>query len=325
MRFKSLALIFCLYAFATTGNAKTTGYADRPQVKKFIAHMVSKYHFKSSELVAAFNTIKPKHTVAVVRSVQKPLEQRPWYNYQLFFVTESRIREGVQFWKKHRTTLEQAEKKYGVPASIIVATIGVETKYGKNVGKYRVLDALAGIAFSKSHRANYFRSELEHFFLLTREQHLNPTRVMGSYAGAIGQPQFMPSSYRHYAVSSSGNKKIDLTHNEADIITSIANYYQKHGWSYEQPVAMKTTLSGSRYLYLSDLNSHELSKRFDVARYADSTQKLKVIPLENYFGYEYWLGFHNFSVIKRYNPSNLYAMAVYQLSHYIDELHEKTG
>ena len=135
-----------------------------------------------------------------MKKVRAPLEQRPWHTYQMLFVTEWRIRKGVEFWEKHEEVLSKVEKKYGVPASIIVATIGVETKYGLHTGEYPVIDALTNIAFSGSTRANFFKSELEEFLLLTREQHLDPLKVLGSYAGAIGQPQFMPSSYRHYAV-----------------------------------------------------------------------------------------------------------------------------
>lgn len=183
-----------------------------PEVTQFIHHMVKKYHFKESELVSTFKAVKERP--AVIQSVKAPLEKKPWRTYQMLFVTEWRIRQGVEFWKKYHDTLARAEKTYGVPASIIVATIGVETKYGKHTGNYRVIDALVNLGFSNSPRAPFFRRELEEFFLLTRDQHLNPLSVMGSYAGAIGQPQFMPSSYRYYAVNFSNSGKIDLSHDE---------------------------------------------------------------------------------------------------------------
>ncbi len=321
MRFRFLCLIMLF--FAVNAHAKSTGFAERPDVKKFIAHMVQKYHYNKAQLIAAFNTVKPKPSV--LHSVSAPLEQKPWYTYQFAFVTETRIREGVAFWQKYQATLARAERLYGVPPEIIIATIGVETKYGKNLGKYRVIDSLSNIAFSHSSRATFFRSELEQFFLLTREQHLNPLSMMGSYAGAIGQPQFMPSSYRHYAVDFSGHKKIDLIHNEADIIGSIANYYHQHGWSYRAPVALKTTLSGSGYEWMSQREQANLIGQFDLNKYGLEDyqhQKIRLIPLKKYIGYEYWLGFHNFEVIKRYNPSNLYAMAVFQLGYYISQLKE---
>lgn len=289
------------------------GYADQPEVKTFIAKMAYKHHFVKSELTTLFNQVKVRPVV--IRSVKAPLEQKPWYTYQTLFVTEWRIRQGVVFWNKYHEALERAEKIYGVPASIIVATIGVETKYGTNNGDHRVIDALSSIAFSGSPRASFFRSELEQFLLLVREQHLDPLKVLGSYAGAIGQPQFMPSSYRHYAVNFSGGSKIDLTHNEVDVIGSIANYYNQHGWKNSQPVAIRTHFQPQPFGFLTH-NRPTVS--------SPSGQKTKVIELQGYYGREYWLGYPNFDVIKRYNPSNLYAMAVYQLSDSISTLKGKT-
>jgi membrane-bound lytic murein transglycosylase B len=286
--------IICLawLTLACTANARTQ-FADQPAVQQFIMQMAHKHHFDPRELYAVFSEVK--YRPSVMRTVKAPAEQKPWYIYKLYFITEWHIREGVLFWNKYHAALERAERVYGVPAGVIVATIGVETKYGKYTGSYPVIDALSNIAFSDSSRAHYFRNELEEFLLLTREQHLNPLTVMGSYAGAIGQPQFMPSSYRHYAVNFSGSGSIDLSHNEEDVIGSIANYYSKHGWFHNQPVAQKTTAYSTR-------------------------SEAKLIELQGYFGTEYWLGFHNFEVIKRYNPSDLYAMAVYQLSYYITTL-----
>ena len=199
-------------------HADETPFVDRPEVQEFIQKMVKKHKFKEKELVKLFDSVKVRPTV--MKKVRSPLEQRPWHTYQMLFVTEWRIRKGVEFWEKHKDVLSKVEKKYGVPASIIVATIGVETKYGLHTGEYPVIDALTNIAFSGSTRSNFFKSELEEFLLLSREQHLDPLKVMGSYAGAIGQPQFMPSSYRHYAVSYRGHSKIDLSNNIDDIIAA---------------------------------------------------------------------------------------------------------
>ncbi len=295
MRLNWLVLFFVCVSWSHNLFANDA-FVERPDVRKFIAQMVHRHHFNRPDLVKLFSTVKVKPSV--IRSIKAPLEQKPWYTYQMLFVTEWRIRQGVKFWHQYHDALERAEKKYGVPASIIVATIGIETKYGRNTGNYRVIDAISNLAFSDSPRAPFFRNELEQFLLLTREQHLDPRKVMGSYAGAIGQPQFMPSSYRNYAISFDNNAQIDLSHNEVDVIGSIANYYQKHGWQANQPVAMKT-LRGSYPL-------------------------TKMIELQGYFGKEYWLGYHNFDVIKRYNSSNMYAMAVYQLSYYISMLRGKT-
>ncbi|OAI46322.1 hypothetical protein AYO45_06380, partial [Gammaproteobacteria bacterium SCGC AG-212-F23] len=322
---KKIVLGLSLLLFATASTASTT-FANRTDVKNFINHMVKKHHFKQNDLTALFSTIKVRPRI--IKSVKAPLEQKPWYLYQMLFITESRIRQGAQFWNKYATILTATEKKYGVPASIIVATIGVETKYGKNTGEYPVIDALANIGFSNSPRAGFFRQELEEFLLLCREQHLNPRKVMGSYAGAIGQPQFMPSSYRYFAVSYTGHTHIDLSHNEGDIIASIANYYKKHGWKTNQPVAVQATINGYHYQELMKTNtSTKMIPVTDFSRYGITPEatvpddlSARLIPLQGYYRNQYWLGFHNFDVIKAYNPSNLYAMTVFQLSYYISSL-----
>jgi membrane-bound lytic murein transglycosylase B len=320
-----LGLFTLLTASSTYADAD---FANRPDVQSFINQMANKHHFDRAELITLFSTIRIRPRV--LQSVRVPLEARPWSTYQLVFINESHIRQGVEFWNRNQDALDRAEKMYGVPASIIVATIGVETKYGKNKGEYPVIDALASIAFSDSPRAHYFRTELEEFLLLSREQNLNPATIRGSYAGAIGQPQFMPSSYRHFAVNFSGNNHIDLSNNEYDIIGSIANYYQKHGWKTNQPVAIPTMVQQSRYRFLLKNNPSKLLTQDELEEYGlypyskiPNRQKFKIIQLQGTHGSEYWVGLNNFEVIKRYNPSNLYAMAVYQLSYYITSLREK--
>lgn len=326
MRILSI-LFLCTALFSYSALAEQP-YAERPEVNAFIKQMVTQYHFKKADLVSLFNTVKERPKV--MTSIRAPLEQRPWHTYQMLFITEWRIRKGAEFWDKHAEVLAQVENQYGVPAGIIVATIGIETKYGANTGEYPVIDALTNIAFSDSPRAKYFRSELKEFLLLTREQHLDPRKVMGSYAGAIGQPQFMPSSYRRYAVSYNGHSKIDLSHNENDIIASIANYYHQFGWSSDQPVAVPASIVSSKYkIYLGKRDEIKIVDRSSLAEYGLMTKnripkhlKYNVLTLQNYWGKEYWYSFHNFDVIKRYNSSDLYAMAVFQLSHYITNLKE---
>ncbi len=304
--------LFCCL-LAGLSQSALAGFADNPDVKHFIAKMAYKHHFSKTELTTLFNQVKIRPIV--IQSVKAPLEQKPWYIYQTLFVTEWRIRQGVVFWNKYHDALARAEKIYGVPASIIVATIGVETKYGSNNGNHRVIDALSSIAFSESSRASFFRSELEQFLLLAREQHMNPLKVTGSYAGAMGQPQFMPSSYRRYAVNFSGHSKVDLNNNEVDVIGSVANYYKQHGWKSNQPVAVKAHIPQQPFGFLTHHQPTLPSPK---------DQKTKYIELQGYFGREYWLSYPNFEVIKRYNPSNLYAMAVYQLSYHISTLKGKT-
>jgi membrane-bound lytic murein transglycosylase B len=329
MRILSI-LFLCTAFFSFSVYAETLPYSERPDVKAFIKQMVTQYHFKKAELISLFDSVKERPHV--MKSIRAPLEQRPWHTYQMLFITEWRIRKGAEFWHDHADVLAKVEEEYGVPASVIVSTIGIETKYGANTGEYPVIDALTNIAFSDSPRANYFRSELKEFLLLTREQHLDPRKVMGSYAGAIGQPQFMPSSYRRYAVSYDGHSKIDLSHNENDIIASIANYYKKFGWSTDQPVAVPASIVSSKYkIYMGRRDEIKIVNRSSLAEYGllnksriPKDMKYNVLTLRNYWGKEYWYTFHNFDVIKRYNSSDLYAMAVFQLSHYITNLKELT-
>jgi peptidoglycan lytic transglycosylase B len=306
-----------------------TPFAERPQVQIFIKNMVKTHQFHEAELIKLFNSVKIRPIV--IKKISSPLESRSWNTYQMLFVTEWRIRNGITFWNQYHDTLASVEKKYGVPASIIVATIGVETKYGIHTGEYPVIDALANIGFSASPRAPFFRRELEEFLLLTREQHLDPLKVMGSYAGAIGQPQFMPSSYRRYAVSYTGHSKIDLSNNELDIIASIANYYKLHGWETNEPIAVPASLVNKNYqFFFGKKNELKMISRSTLSEYGIDPNKIianntkyKIIQLQSFWGNEYWLGFHNFDVIKRYNASDLYAMAVFQLSHYISTAKEK--
>jgi len=322
-------LLISLFFFSQILCAEEINFADRPEVKTFINKMVDKHHFKKNELVYLFRQVEVRPTV--MRSVKSPLEQRPWHTYQNLFVTEWRILNGVNFWRKYKKELGLIEKKYGVPANIIVATIGIETKYGQHTGDYPVIDALTNIGFSESPRAPFFRSELEEFLLLTREQHLNPLKVLGSYAGAIGQPQFMPSSYRRYAVSFTGKTQIDLSHNQLDVIASIANYYKKKGWNTDKPVAIPLSHVNNKYqFFLGRKNNVKMIYRSKSAEYITDTafikknKPYKIVTLHNFWGNEYWYAFHNFDVIKRYNASDLYAMAVFQLSHYISILRENT-
>lgn len=326
--FIALALLFC-----TNSAWADMSFANRPAVKSFINEMVAKHHFSKPALIRIFASVKIRP--AVIHNLKAPLEQKPWYTYQMLFVTEWRIREGVKFWNKYHDVLARAEREFGVPASIIVATIGVETKYGENTGNFRVIDALANIAFGDTTRTKFFKKELEEFLLLTREQNLDPLKVMGSYAGAIGQPQFMPSSYRHYAVNFSGNSTIDLSHNEVDVIGSIANYYHKHGWQFNQAIIIPATINETRYRQALTASNQDNKTSIQLLRNQLSSygitpngrmpdqEKLRLIEFQGHTGPEYWIGFKNFDVIKRYNPSDLYAMAIYQLSYYITALREK--
>lgn len=320
-----VTLFFCFFCLSCSQSYAENTFTERQDVKDFIQLMVKKHKFNQKQLIGLFNQVKVRPQV--IRQINKPLEKEPWRLYQMLFVNEWRIKHGLIFWEKYKTTLARAEKVFGVPASIIVATIGIETRYGLKTGEHRVIDALSNLAFTHSRRANFFKKELTEFLLLTREQHLDPLTVMGSYAGAIGQAQFMPSSYRHYAINFSGSGNIDLMHDEADIIGSIANYYKRHGWANNQPIAQQASTLPNRYrLMMQDYPPHkQMLKIADLNKYGivsktnqfPSSLKVKIIELENRYSKEVWLGFHNFDVIKRYNQSDLYAMAVFQLSYYL--------
>ncbi len=292
--------------------------------------MVKKHNFNKVVLANLFNAVKIRPQV--IQHVNKPLEKEPWRLYQMLFVNEWRIQHGVEFWNKYAAALQKAEATFGVPASIIVATIGIETKYGTKTGEYRVIDSLTNLAFSTSTRAPFFRKELEEFLLLTREQRLDPLKIMGSYAGAIGQPQFMPSSYRYYAVNFSRSGKTDLMNNAVDVIGSIANYYKLHGWKSNEPITVQALTLGDHFTYfirnnkanqlysIGELSQYGIMPKYKVPQ---NDLKVKLIELDNHYSKEYWLGFRNFDVIKRYNSSDLYAMAVYQLSYYITTLRNR--
>ncbi|MBX3709775.1 MAG: lytic murein transglycosylase B [Gammaproteobacteria bacterium] len=329
MRKVYLALLLVFAGSTTLAYADET-FVNRSDVQEFIQYMVQKHGFNKNQLITLFQQVKLRPQV--IRHINKPLEKEPWRLYQMLFVNEWRITHGVEFWNKYASALEQAEKEFGVPASIIVATIGIETRYGQKTGEYRVIDSLSHLAFNHSPRAAFFRKELAEFLLLTREENLDPLKIMGSYAGAIGQPQFMPSSYRHYAVNFSKSGRTDLMNDEVDVIGSIANYYSKHGWTTNQPIAVQAVVMGDRYNYLMRYNNaNQPLKISDLARYGvipkiqvlHNNLKVRVIELDNRYSKEYWLGFPNFYVIKRYNQSDLYAMAVYQLSYYIKTLRER--
>jgi len=323
-------LFFALVTVLAQPAWADTHFTQRADVQEFINSMVRKHHFKRNDLTNLFNQVK--YHEMVIKHVNQPLEANPWRTYQRLFVNEWRIQHGVKFWQKHAVALKKAEDIYGVPPSIIVATLGVETKYGERTGEYRVIDSLTSLGFSSSKRAPFFRKELEQFLLITREQHLNPFKVIGSYAGAIGMPQFIPSSYRYYATSFTKKTSIDLVNNTDDVIASIANYYQKNGWVQHDPVAMQASVNVTQYNKLPkpkdtrqavSVRILELYGVKPSQTIADKSTKVKLIELPSNDSKEYWVGFRNFDVIRRYNPNDLYAMAVYQLSHYIQELKER--
>lgn len=320
----SLLLGHVSLSFAATVQTNSPSLVERKEVAAFIDEMARKHNFQKPELISLFKQVKIQ--TGILEAMARPYEAKPWFMYRERFLTPERIREGIAFWKKHEQTLAQAEAEYGVPANIIVAIIGVETFYGKKQGEHRVIDALSTLAFAYPPRSAYFKRELVQFLLLTREQEIQPTSIKGSYAGAMGQPQFMPSSYRYYAVNFSNeqSQKIDLRHNPKDAIGSVANFFKKHGWQINQPIAMPATSHSTLFGSTSKLLASHKKPVISLQQLPQYGFKHNVsLPPETPVGIvrleakqkpEYWVGFKNFYVIKRYNTSELYAMAVHQLS-----------
>jgi len=313
--------------FATQAAARPLN--QRPKVQHFIHQMVVQHHFDRQKLNTLFKHVT-LNTTTQKRS-NKPFERVPWLFYKAHFLTPARVKSGVTFWKKNARTLRRAEKQYGVPARLIVAFLGVETKYGEAPGKIRVIDALSTLAFTKNPRAPYFKKELTQFLLLTREQHFNPLKIRGSYAGAMGLPQFMPSSYRAFAVDFSKDHKIDLLHNEADAIGSIANYLKKHGWQKNQPTVLQAKIDRSQFhnVTINSIKPNTTLKKLStqgvhlLTRHPISKKSNVTLIRLGIVKPTYWLGFKNFYVITRYNHNIKYAMVVYKLSKQIKKSYLK--
>lgn len=290
-------------------------------VENFITMMVEKHQFNRNDLFALFGQIKRRDDVLRLMDRQNTntsMSRGPhgaWIRYRKAFITPTNINRGVAFWNQYHSELDQAERKYGVPPEIVVGILGIETHWGRNTGRIPVIDSLATLAFSYPRRAEYFRAELETFLVITREQQLDPLQLRGSYAGAMGYGQFMPSAYRDYAVNFKGTGQINLW-DPVDAIGSVAYYFQQHGWQPHQSVAIVahgrrvTIKDGYQTRYTVD----ELKKQglFPLAKLSNTLQ-ISLLKLDMGRHYQYWFGLDNFYVITRYNHSTYYAMAVWQL------------
>ena len=295
------------------------GMLDLPGVPGFLEEVSERYGYPRAELeeVLARAEVQP----SVLEAIARPAEAKPWHEYRRIFLTRERVAGGAAFWRDHAAALERASHQYGVAPEVIVAIIGVETRYGRNTGGYRVLDALATLAFQYPRRAVFFRKELENFLVLTREEGLSPLEPRGSYAGAMGIPQFMPSSYRSHAVDLDSDGRRDIWRNPADAVGSVANYLRAHGWEPGGPVAWPATAVGPEAAQLARAG---LKPSLTAARLAEAGVRFQgelppeglatLVELEARDGLEYWVGLQNFYAITRYNHSPLYAMAVHLLS-----------
>lgn len=294
--------------------------ADDAEVEAFIATMHERHGFDADALRLRFARLQPNATV--LRAIQPaavPELQRSWQRYRARFVNDRRIAAGLRFWQQNEAALQRAAAIYGVPEEVIVAIIGVETEYGRNMGKFGVMQALATLAFRYPPRADFFRDELEQYLLLARENGFEPLALKGSYAGALGIPQFMPSSLRRYAVDFDGDGRIDLAHSRADAIGSVASFLAQHGWEPGAPVAVPATVAGDAapLLALGAVPDHPLREFTAAGVHADGPEAAPAALVDLVSPdapTEYWIGFRNFYVITRYNRSSFYAMAVFELA-----------
>lgn len=268
---------------------------------------------------------------AVIDAITRPWEAKPWHQYYPIFLTEKRLNAGLAFWKKHEKTIARAAAKYQVEPEIIVAIIGIETFYGQYTGNYPVIDALYTLGFYYPPRASFFRKELGELMKLVNEEHLDLHSLKGSYAGAMGYGQFIPSSYRHYAVDFDNSGRRDLLTSPEDAIGSVANYFHRHGWQANAPVALplvnKTTVAPQAKVWAGEKLHYQvadiISPTLALAdgRKVNPAQKALLIELKQADSTDYWLGLNNFYVITRYNRSPLYSMAVYQFSQQLKAQH----
>ena len=293
----------------------------------FVEMMVEKHQFDADFVRQSLAKATKNQTI--LESIARPWEAKPWHQYYPIFLTDKRLTKGLEFWKTYQAELERAEQQTGVPAEIIVAIIGVETFYGAYKGNYSVLDALYTLGFYYPPRAKFFKSELEQYFLLAREEHFDLAELKGSYAGAMGLGQFISSSYRHYAIDFDGDGVRDLINNPIDAIGSVANYFKLHRWQPGQDVAYLATVGVDSDV--SALLSDDLSYKTNWQTLAkagvklvdnqniDLEQSAKLFSFAQPDSTEYWVGLPNFYVITRYNHSPLYAMAVFQFSQQLAE------
>jgi len=304
-------------------------YAKRDDVQAFIRQMVEQHAFVERELAFLFSRARREPAILAAIAPPKTAPMRSWQTYRGRFVNEARAAEGAEFWRRNAAALERAAKEHGVPEEIIVAIIGVETVYGRQMGTWRVIDALSTLAFDYPPRAEFFRGELEQYLLFTREQDIDVFSVKGSYAGAIGIPQFMPGSYRRFAVDFDGDGATNLRASEADAVGSVANFLAKHGWRRGERISLPARIAGgnsgdagSAYRTLLEIGIEPKVSLAELKKYGVETRTdlpletpVALIELESPgAAAEYRLGLRNFYVLTRYNRSALYAAAVSDLA-----------
>ncbi|MGD2117820.1 MAG: lytic murein transglycosylase B [Chromatiales bacterium] len=332
MRPATLLVTALLSLLPLTGHSN----AAREQLKAdFINRMVSQHQYPRSQLEQIFRQVK--YVPELIPKMQNAPERTwTWGKYRSKLISNLRIRQGVEYWQRHADELQRAEQHFGVPAQVIIAILGIETSYGKNSGDYRVADSLYTLGFYHPRRGPFFRSELEHLLLFSRARQQDPLLLTGSRAGAMGQGQFMPSSYRAYAVDFNQDGRIDIWDTPSDVIGSIANYLARNGWRRGQAVAepVKVDGRGYRQLLQKKIKPQTSIKQLrqagvSVRPQLPDNEQAVLMELEGGNGLEHWIGLHNFYVISTYNPRVLYTMAVFQLSEdilraYQDQQHDRS-
>ena len=321
--FHYLVLVLCFSVFTTFGDAQAVDFNEFPEVNDLIDEIVD-VHGLSRNRVTAIVT-DANYQDSIIRAITRPAEKMPWYRYRPIFISKSSIDRGVKFWNRHEDILKRAEDEFGVDASIIVAIIGIETRYGTYMGKHRIIDSLLTLTLGYPRRSEFFKKEFIEFLKLSEEEKLDPFTAKGSYAGAMGIPQFISSSYRHYAVDFNANGQKDLLTEVDDAIGSVANYLKVHGWQYKAPIYDE--LKAPDLAALDRLKTKSLKPDRTYEELNDSgislvtlqapteNEKLGVVKLEsNLDTFVYNAGFENFYVITKYNRSSLYATAVAELA-----------
>lgn len=321
----------CLILTTALPLSAAASYAQHQEALRFVREMEQTHGFDAAQLLEALGrTNRDERVIRLISPPTKP-GTRSWQRYRERFVEERRIEGGVEFWDAHAPTVAAASERYGVPGEIIVAIIGVETHYGSHTGNFETASALATLAFDYPPRAELFRRELEQLFLLAREQQRDPLSYTGSYAGALGYAQFLPSSIRGYAVDFDGDGQVDLENSPADAIGSVANYLARHGWRAGEPIAVPVRLpadvdpaplvdAGIEPALPPELiaTSGIMPRRGEL--YADAATLVDLVTPAA--PTEYWLGYRNFYVITRYNRSSFYAMSVFELGEAIRARHD---
>jgi membrane-bound lytic murein transglycosylase B len=315
-----LIAVACVGACTTAFAVEIDDAAVERARTSFVSRMVSAHDFEAAELEELLRAaeIEP----SILEAMSRPAERvMSWANYRALFLTEERITSGAEFWREHAAAIERIADEYGVAPEMLVAILGVETFFGRRTGRYRVLDALATLAFAYPPRSSFFASELESFLLLAREEAVDPLTALGSYAGAMGAGQFIHSSYRAYAVDGDGDGRRDLWASWDDVFGSVANYFKRHGWREGEAVAEQASVpSGwtgeppTNSLDLDETIGSLRQQGYQLSSELPATTPVSIFRLDEGDAAEYWVGFHNFRVITRYNRSAMYALAVYQLS-----------